>query len=433
MLIAPPMSRLARRHLIALALTVAGVLSGNVVHAATTPASDAARITLYGKKGNVTDPENDSNASCTINVLPAGSSRTVDVLLSNPDSACYGLRVVSIAMDNMPPATQVLLTDDYLCDTTLGNSFDVERDPSTNKNFWVKLKTGAEGATLAEESISALNFKGFATNRSPSGDRISEQVRVEDFAVNGTNERMTYTLSCVRITTSTNKTTKIGTYYGVPTAQWQAAVKEDESRKWQCPEGQFMTGRKHKGDEKADTQYKCVSIAQVHVVTSPWSNMFRECGVRLDAEWSDSKNRYKTCNEKATISNDWSTTDYYYFTCPVDQVMVGRGHGYSNPSDWPEDDTGDDDGKENGRTDYRCASLYQGNPSESNRITVLPGTWSTPNTESGKKNDDYGYAEHEGEFECPFNQVMVGRAHRGDENNLTRYLCARLRSPAANQ
>ncbi|WP_079227030.1 hypothetical protein [Pseudomonas putida] len=431
MLFTRPLGRLARRSLIVLTIGAAGVLPSSVVHAAIPSANENGSITLYGKKGNITDPENDSNASCTINVLPAGSSRTVDVLLNNPASECYGLRVASISMENMPPATQVLLTDDYLCDTTLGSSFERERDPSTNKNFWVKLKTGAAGATLVEESISALNFKGFASNRSPSGDQVSEEVKVEDFGVSGTTERMTYTLSCVRITTSTNKTTKIGTYYSVPATAWSSAVKESASRKWQCPEGQVMTGRKHKGDENADTQYKCTSIKDVNTKPSAWSPMFRECGVRLDAKFDDDKNRYKTCNELVR-DNNWNNTDYYYFTCPVDQVMIGRGHGYSNPSDWPEDDTGDDKGDDNGRTDYRCAELYQGAPSESTRVTVLPGKWSTPNTESGKENNDHGYPEHNGESECPLNQVMVGRAHRGDENNLTRYLCARLRSPASN-
>lgn len=423
---------LARKSLIIFSIALASAWASNLVHAATTAASETAQITLYGKKGDVTDPENDSNASCTIKVLPAGSSRTVDVLLSNPDSECYGLRVSAISMENMPPATQVLLTDDYLCDTTLGNSFDVKRDPSTNKNFWVRLKTGAAGAKLVEESISSLNFKGFASNRSPSGDQISEEVKVDDYALNGTTERMTYTLSCVRITTSTNKTTKIGSYYAAPATEWLASIKENESVRWECPAGQVMTARRHKGDETAGTRYKCTSIDNVEVVPSAWSKMFRECGVRLDAEWSNSKNRYKTCNEKATPTNHWANTDYYYFTCPVDQVMVGRGHGYSNASDWPEDDTGDDDGKENGRTDYRCASLYQGTPSDNTRITVLPGKWSTPNTESGKENNDEGYKEHNGEFECPLNQVLVGRAHRGDENNLTSYLCARLRAPATN-
>lgn len=430
MLFTRPIEPLARRSLSILSIALASALASNFVYAAKNPDTGTAQITLYGKTGDVTDPENYSNASCTIKVLPAGSSRTVDVLLNNPDSECYGLRVSSMSMENMPPATQVLLTDDYLCDTTLGNSFDVERDPSTNKNFWVKLKTGAAGAKLVEESISALNFKGFATNRSASGDQISEEVKVEDYALSGTSERMTYTLSCVRITTSTNKTTKIGSYYTAPTTAWRTPTKEHESVRWQCPAGQIMTGRKHKGDEKADTSYKCTSIDNVEVVPSAWSKMFRECGVRLDAKWSNSKNRYQACNEKASTSNHWKNTEYYYFTCPVDQVMVGRGHGYSNSSDWPEDDTGGDNGDENGRTDYRCASLYQATPSDSTRISVLPGKWSTPNTESGKENNDEGYREHDGEFECPLNQVLVGRAHRGDENNLTRYLCARLRAPA---
>jgi len=429
--LAPPISRLARRSMIVLSMAAAGALPSNFAHAVTPTAKENGLIILYGKTGDITSESNNAAVPCIIEVLPAGSSRTVDVQLTNPASKCYGIRVESIAMLNMPPATQVLLTDDYECDTTLGSSYDRARDPSTNKNFWIKLKTGASGAKLVEESISSLTFKGFARNRSPTGDEISEEVKVEDFGMSGSADRMTHSLSCVRITTSTNKTTQIGSYYTLPNAAWGTAFKESEGTEKQCSNNQVMTGRKHKGDEHADTQFACTSIEKVQTVASDWSAKFRECGVRLDAKFDDKKSRYKTCNELSK-TNDWNNTEYYYFSCPVDQVMIGRGHGYSEPDKWPEDDTGDDKGDENGRTNYRCASLYQGEPSERTRVTVLPGKWSAPNTESGKENKDHDYKEHNGEFKCPLNQVLVGRAHRGDENNLTRYLCARLRSPAAN-
>ena len=431
MLTIAPAKRLTLQSLMILTITTTTLLTSNFAYATATPANEGALITLYGKTGDVTDAENVSRTSCTIDVAAAGSSRTVDVLLNNPDSPCYGIRVSSISMANMPAATQVLLTDDYRCDTTLGESFNYARDPSTNKNWWIRFKTGAAGAKLVEESLSALQFKGFASNSSPNGTEVSKQVRIEDFKVNGGAERMTYTLSCVRIKTSTNESTKFGEYYTVPSTEWSEPKKESDSTEWECPAGQVMTGRKHKGDEQADTQLKCVSISGVQLVKSDWSKKIRECGVRLDTSYDKGKKRYRACNE-AKPTNNWTNTEYYYFPCPVDQVMVGRGHGYSDSEKWPEDDTGNDKGDENGRTNYRCASLYQGapTPSKDNLVTVVPGNWDFFKPESGKKTDDEGYPEHNGEFECPKDQVLVGRGHRGDENNLTAYQCARLRAPA---
>lgn len=123
-----------------LALATVSTVNSNLVHATTPTSTVPGTITLYGKTGDISDPENDSNSHCVIEVLPGGTGRTVDYMLSNPDSKCFQLRVESISMEHMPPATQVLLTDDYFCDTTLGDDYQPKLDPSTNKNFWIKLK-----------------------------------------------------------------------------------------------------------------------------------------------------------------------------------------------------------------------------------------------------------------------------------------------------
>ncbi|MFS0827927.1 hypothetical protein [Pseudomonas phoenicis] len=386
------------RRLSTLAVALAALSSWGYLYAAALPKADAGVITLMGKKGDIESPENDSNVSCIIDVPAAGAGRSIDVHLNNPGSPCYEIRVSSIAMSNMPPATQVLLTDDYLCQTTLGNSFDVRRDPESNKNFWVKLRTGAAGSTLEEESISSLTFKGFATNRSPSTGAVSQGVQVEDFKLNGTSERMTYTLSCVRITSSTNKNTKRGEFLSVPTAAWSDAVKESESEDWTCPGNGVVTARKHSGDEQGDTAYGCASIAGVTPSGATWSAAFPECGINLDADYDENSGRFKTCAEKK-YDND--NAGYLYFTCPANQVMLGRSH----------------EGDENGDTKYRCGALYQGTPEDNKRVSVWPGTWSPAIRES------------DSEHSCPTDEVMVGRAHKGDENNDTRYLCAKLRAP----
>ncbi|WP_313740070.1 hypothetical protein [Pseudomonas sp.] len=387
-----------QRGLSALALALAAMGSWSYPYAAVLPNVDAGLITLTGKKGDVESAENDSNASCTIDVPAAGAGRSIDVHLNNPGSPCYELRVSSIAMSNMPPATRVLLTDDYLCDTTLGNSFDVRRDPESNKNFWVKLRTGAAGATLVEESISALTFKGFATNRSPTSGAVSQDVQVEDFGLNGGNERMTYTLSCIRITSSTNKGTIRGTYLSFPEPEWGEPFKESESEDWSCPTNSVVAGRKHSGDENGETAYQCASISKLTSSDGTWSAAFPECGINLDADYDNDQGRFKTCAEK---KYDNENAGYLYFTCPANQVMLGRSHK----------------GDENGDTQYRCGALYQGEPEDGKRVSVWPGTWSE------------AIKEADSEHSCPANQVMVGRAHKGDENNDTRYLCAKLRAP----
>ncbi|WP_146230352.1 hypothetical protein [Pseudomonas sp. LB-090624] len=401
-------------------------MNSNLVHATTPNSTVPGTITLYGKTGDVSDPENDSNAHCVIEVLPGGTGRTVDYMLTNPASACFQLRVESISMENMPPATQVLLTDDYFCDTMLGNDYEPKLDPSTNKNFWIKLKTGAAGSILAEQSISALNKKGFLSNQAEG--KVTKGIQLVDMAQSGSAQEMTHTLSCVRVTTSSNKDTKFGEYLSTGNQTWTDKWREgdeDHAPKKECNVG-VMAGRFHYGDEQGDTRHLCTEFdRKVVIEKTPWSPMFRECGIPLTGRYNSDKGRYQDCNEADGVG--WDNTEYRYFSCPVDEVMVGRGHAYQKYGDT--DDTGADHGDENGRTDYRCAKLYEGVESESNRISVLPGPWSPGHTEDGSKGNGH-WDTHNGEFTCAPNEVLVGRAHRGDEKNITRYQCAKLRLPA---
>lgn len=427
MLFNPPAKPLLLRSLMVLALATVSTVNSNFVHA-TTPASTAGgSITLYGKTGDVSDPDNNSSVQCVINVLPAGTGRTVDHMLTNPGSPCYGLRAEGISMENMPPATQVLLTDDYFCDTELGSSYEQKLDPSTNKNFWIKLKTGAAGSTLAEESISALNKKGFLSHE--ANGQFTKGIQLVDFGQSGTNDRNTFTLSCVRVITSTNKNTKFGEYLTTKNETWTSKWREGDegaAPRKECEKG-VMAGRFHFGDEQGDTMHWCTEFdREVTIEKTAWSEMFRECGIPLTGRYLSGKGRYQDCNEADGV--DWDKMEYRYFSCPVDEVMVGRGHAYSDESKYPTDDTGQDRGDENGRTDYRCAKLYDGTVSESNRISVLPGEWFGGRTEDAS--NAHGHQPHGGVFTCPTNEVLVGRAHRGDETNLTRYQCAKLRLPA---
>jgi len=375
----------------AIALTVS--MTSNFVYAAATPANSTGLITLHGKRGDVQSAENDSNVSCTIEVPAAGAGRSYDIHLNNPDSPCHDVRVSSIAMENMPAATQILLTDDYFCDTTLGSDFDIKRDPETNRNFWIKLRTGAAGGKLAEESISALTFKGFASNRDEYTGEYSHDVQVDDYKLSGGSDRITYTLSCLRITSSTNKATQRGAYIAVPAGDWGEPVKESNSPDIKCTGFSAITARKHNGDENGDTFYRCAEIDGVTRIQTHTSKSFPECGINLDAKYDKDENRYKACNEAQYDNSDMA---YLYFSCPINQVMVSRAH----------------EGDENGDTTYTCATLYQGDKP----VSVWPGTWNSAIEES------------DSEFACPLEEVMVGRAHKGDENNQTKYLCAKLRA-----
>lgn len=398
MLFNPDIESSPRRPWRFLAIALAGALASGGLLAAEAPVNNNAQITLYGLKGDVNDAENVNRVSCTIEVPPPGAGRSIDVQLNNPGSNCYELRVEYIAMHNMPAATQVLLTDDYFCGTELGTEYDDRRDPSTNQNFWVKLRTTANGATLVKESISALKAKGFLTNVPETGGNPSNDVILEDYRLNGEGARMTYTLSCIRITSSTNKQTQRGDYVSVPAVGWHHDVKESESKDWTCPANQVITARKHDGDENATTHYKCASIEGLQTETSGWSRSFPECGFETDRKPDNGE--YPTCTDKGYDNADM---EYLYFSCPANEVMVGRSHK----------------GDENAATSYQCAALYKGQPGSNNRVSVWPETWSKPQKES------------ESEHVCPMDQVMVGRAHKGDENNETRYLCAKLRQPVA--
>lgn len=92
------------------------------------------------------------------------------------------------------------------------------------------------------------------------------------------------------------------------------------------------------------------------------------------------------------------TGGHSQYTCPSNQVMVGRYH----------------QGDENGDTKYQCAKVKM----NSTNLTLGGASWSAPMQESGKKTNGHS------QYTCPNNQIMVGRYHEGDENGETKYQCA---------
>lgn len=83
--------------------------------------------------------------------------------------------------------------------------------------------------------------------------------------------------------------------------------------------------------------------------------------------------------------------------CPSGKVMVGRVHS----------------GDENGNTQYNCCNVRP--VGGITNVTPTNCAWSGAIKESRGTN-----------YFCPANQVMVGRAHYGDENGSTYYYCCNL-------
>ncbi|UGT44210.1 hypothetical protein LTV02_12805 [Nocardia yamanashiensis] len=92
--------------------------------------------------------------------------------------------------------------------------------------------------------------------------------------------------------------------------------------------------------------------------------------------------------------SDWMREKDSLWKCPADRVLVGREHR----------------GDENGKTRYRYARLVLGEGNDAVTATVTPGEWSSPMRESGSR------------FVAEDSRVLIGREHQGDEAGVTRYL-----------
>ena len=78
MLFNAPANPLLIRSLMVLALATVSTVNSNLVHATTPTSTLPGTITLYGKTGDISDPENDSNSHCVIEVLPGGTGILLD-------------------------------------------------------------------------------------------------------------------------------------------------------------------------------------------------------------------------------------------------------------------------------------------------------------------------------------------------------------------
>ncbi|MFJ4375659.1 hypothetical protein ACIP1T_24005 [Pseudomonas japonica] len=198
------------------------------------------------------------------------------------------------------------------------------------------------------------------------GDIVKPGVRLVGRYVRGENANVLDRMSCMRITTSAAVLTDPAPEVTLVRGEWEN-VKNESETDFKCQSHQVLSARAHYGDENKDTDYRCVTPMQD--------------GKALQVG-TPRKSTGQTENDSRII-------------CPINTVMTGREHK----------------GDENKATHHWCAPVsdYQGQP-----MNVMPGAWSSAFRESAHN------------FECPGEQVLIGRSHDGDENKETRYRCATL-------
>ncbi len=195
---------------------------------------------------------------------------------------------------------------------------------------------------------------------------IARGLQLVDSYVRHDNASTLDRMSCVRISVSAATLTDPAPAVTLMRSNWQEIPSEEDSL-FKCANGQAMSARAHFGDETKLTQYRCSTPMQAGEAV--------QVG---EPRKSQSQEEHKS-----------------YFVCPLDTVITGREH----------------EKKEEGRTWHFCAPLtdYQGKP-----LQVVPQPWSSRMKES----------DHT--FECPGQQVLIGRRHEGDENGDTWYRCGQL-------
>ncbi len=142
---------------------------------------------------------------------------------------------------------------------------------------------------------------------------------------------------------------------------YESEQYKESNHSFQCDSGSVLVGRRHSGDENGKTWYSCSKVlADVTPVIL--------------------KERYIS----PPIKESWSN-----FTCPLGSVMTGRSH----------------QGDENGDTIYICHYAYTDND---NPVRLVEQSLVGPQKES-KSNFD----------SRPYNKLIIGRKHSGDENGNT--------------
>lgn len=367
------------------------------------PNANAGTITLISKPIG-----NHGERRCNLDIPAAGTGKTLKLSLADRGGIgmgnCFEMQPTEIIMQDIPSSAEILLTDDWLCNTQAGSKFYKNDDPADNKSFVIRLATTRHPSQLPEIGIDRLvefeegkyldyvNEKG----EEPTGFKLVKKTH------SGVG-RITRKLSCLEIKISEGevipklKAVALGDYQTKTTFAWKSDVT--------CPGNTVITRRKHSGDENKKTFYDCTEVKgngteTILRETSFTSPKFPECG-RRKPDNEDKDQPEKDC--KRALNYDKEKVDFIYLTCPTDSVMIGRRHK----------------GDENDYTDYTCAEFYinEIDAAKKNRIIVEPGEW-----EAEQK-------EHKSDIHCDKGRVMIGRAHKADEEGPTTFRCGTLYYP----
>jgi hypothetical protein len=311
-----------------------------------------------------------NNEACGFTPPAEGSGLTYNYATNSPSYSCYPATVRSVRFDRLPSAMEIIFSSRPDCNT----------QAAKDDEYWIKFKTTATntgaGSIYSFEELQAYS-KGQTIFR---GLKLVDKKEVS-------GEKMRDATTCVKFIASGNiDTPEPLNSLPLVVATGLPPQNEHEDSERVCPGSSIIFQRMHSGDEKEPTSYGCRTAMNYEIRDRKWSVSFRESG--LDPE-----------DTAATPSAN--NKRYIYFTCPVNTVMTGRHHK----------------GNENGNTRYQCASLVD--PKNDRIVLVEPTQWSNQHKESSSTYET-----------CSTDEVMIGRAHKNDENGETRYLCATLR-PAA--
>ncbi|MFK5665660.1 hypothetical protein ACI2OW_07100 [Pseudomonas shirazica] len=311
-----------------------------------------------------------NNAPCGFSPPAEGSGLTINYATNSPSYECYPETARSVKFDRLPSAMEIIFSSRPDCNT----------EAAEDNEYWLKFKTIATNTG----SPNIYSFEELQTYS--KGQTIFRGLKLVDKKTVG-GETMRDATSCVKFIASPDiETPEPMDSLTLKEGELLPPVEEHESGERICPGSSMIYHRLHVGDEKKPTSYRCRLAEGYEIKERKWSVAFRESG--LDPE-------------DTSASQFANNKRYIYFTCPINTVMTGRYHK----------------GDENKDTKYQCAALF--NSTTGRRVLVEPTKWSPEHSEES------GTPET-----CPANEVMIGRAHKNDENGETRFFCATLR-PAA--
>ncbi|MBK5008027.1 hypothetical protein [Pseudomonas sp. S32] len=354
-----------------------GVLCSTFYVSAVPPAMAAAEDT-----GTIVFLDPDS-AKCALSFPGPGAGTTVQYNLTTAGAAgpgnCKDFKVRSMQLVNFASAATILMTESPWCNTSAGNS-----------DHWMRLKTIRNPTNIQAYEVEDLYTYQKGAIITPGLEMVDNYLK--------SGESGRDTVKCVQVAISSAPGgPKIPGADALPESHaWSADLRESWSF-WECPVGQVMTGRRHKGDETGDTAYQCASLKQegitLEIRDSTWHDTVCESGHETDCEFIETNvSTVVQAEQPPTVQGPTGI----WFNCPSNEVMDGRLHR----------------GDENGETAYRCGKVFSG----TRQLIVTPDTsWQEQQKES------------KSEFTCAPGTVMVGRWHEGDENGYTRVRCATLR------